>query len=306
MSKLTCHIPWKPITPIIIGIMLVLSIMVSSACATSKGEGFAIYLTKQDIPPARMEALSHVNLTDQPIISTKDVITYNAQTHEIKLTDQAFERICELEVPVEGRSFIVCVDKQSIYWGAFWTPVSSISFDGVTIWKPYSSQGPTVITLQLGYPSSSFYGGEDPRNSPEILESLEQAGKLITKLSITAVNELPHSMKGYEIYSWLEDSQWHFTLITGTDRSKTLDEIVSKEDFISETGWVKIQVVGADAIKDVLSRLPEGESGFWCDELHIGQSTKTDLELPPEEIADAIREYAKQCGLDFVVTVRSY
>jgi len=46
----------KPITPIIIGIMLVLSILVSSICATSKGEEFAIYLTKEDIPPAQMEA----------------------------------------------------------------------------------------------------------------------------------------------------------------------------------------------------------------------------------------------------------
>jgi hypothetical protein len=288
----------KPITPIVIAIMFVLGILMSSICVPSKGEGFAIYLTKRDIPPAQMEALSHVNLTDQPIISAEDVITYNAQTHEIKLTAEAFERIYELEVPVEGRSFMVCVDKQSIYWGAFWTPISSISFDGVTIWKPYSSQGPAVITLQLGYPSSSFYGGEDPRNSPEILKSLEQAGKLINKLSITSI--------GYELYSWQEEGQWHFTLITGTNRIKTIEEITSKEDFISETGWVKIQVVGADAIKDVLSRLPEGESVFWCDELHIGQSTETDLQLPPEQIADAIEEYAEQCGLDFVVTVRGY
>ena len=304
MSKLTCYIPVKPIIPIIIGIMLVVSILVSSACATSKGEGFAIYLTKQDVPPAQMEALSHVNLTDQPIISVEDVITYNAQTHEIKLTDEAFKRISDLEVPVEGRSFMVCVDKQSIYWGAFWTPISSVSFDGVTIWKPYSSQGPTVITLQLGYPSSSFYGGEDPRNSSEILKSLEQAGKLING-PLAAVDELPHSMKGYELYSWEEEGQWHFTLITGTDRIKTIEEITSKEDSICETGWVKIQVVGADAIKDVLSRLPEGESVFWCDELHIGQSTDTDLQLPSEEIADAIQEYANQCGLDFVITARS-
>jgi hypothetical protein len=173
--------------------MLVLSILVSSICATSEGmvtpsndEGFAIYLTKQDIPPAQMEALSHVNLTDQPIISIKDVITYNAQTHEIKLTDEAFERISQLDVPTSGKSFIVCVNKAPIYWGAFWTPISSISFDGVTIWKPYSSQGPTVITLQLGYPSSSFYGGEDPRSNPVVIESLEQAGKLINKLSITS------------------------------------------------------------------------------------------------------------------------
>jgi hypothetical protein len=296
----------KPLTPIVIAIMFVLGILMSSICITSKGEGFAIYLTKRDIPPAQMEALSHVNLTDQPIISAEDVITYNAQTHEIKLTDEAFERIYELEVPVQGRSFMVCVDKQSIYWGAFWTPISSISFDGVTIWKPYSSQGPAVITLQLGYPSSSFYGGEDPRNSPEILQSLEQAGRLVNKLSITSIEKLPRSFKGYELYSWEEEGQWHFTLITGTNRVKTIEEITSKEDFVSETGWVKVQVVGADALEDVLSRLPEGESVFWCDELHIGQSTETDLQLPPEQIADAIEEYAEQCGLDFVVTVRGY
>ena len=94
-------------------------------------------------------------------------------------------------------------------------------------------------------------------------------------------------------------------MITGTDRAKTIEEITSEGDFVSETGWVKIQVVGADAIKDVLRRLPEGESVFWCDELHTGQSADTDLQLPSEEIADAIQEYANQCGLDFVITARS-
>jgi hypothetical protein len=139
-----------------------------------------------------------------------------------------------------------------------------------------------------------------------VIESLEQAGKLINKLSITSIEKLPRSFKGYELYSWEEEGQWHFTLITGTNRIKTIEEITYKGDFISETGWVKIQVVGADAIKYVLSCLLEGESVFWCDELHIGQSTETDLQLPPEQIADAIEEYAKQCGLNFAVTVQSY
>ena len=306
MSKLTCYIPVKPITVIIIGIMLVLSILVSSICATSKGEGFAIYLTKQDIPPAQMEALSHIKLADQPIISVEDVITYNAQTHEIKLTDEAFERISQLDVSTGGKSFIVCVDKAPIYWGAFWAPWSSMSFDGVTIWMPPIFEELNVIRLELGYPSSELYTGEDLRSNPVVIESLEQAGKLINKPSITSIEKLPRSFKGYELYSWEEEGQWHFTLITGTNRIKTIEEITSKGDFISETGWVKIQVVGADAIKDVLSRLPEGQSVFWCDELHIGQSTETDLQLPPEQIADAIEEYAEQCGLDFVVTVRGY
>jgi hypothetical protein len=269
-------------------------------------EGFAIYLTKQDIPPSQMEALSHVDLADQPIISIKDVITYDAQTHEVKLTEEAFERISQLDVSTGGKSFIVCVDKASIYWGAFWVLWSSQSFDGVTIWKPLMLEETHAIRLELGYPSSAYYMGEDPRSDPIVIESLEQAGKLINKPSITTIEELPRSFKGYELYSWKEEDQWHFTLITGTNRIKTIEEITSEGDVISETGWVKIQVVGADAIKDVLSRLPEGESVFWCDELHIGQSTETDLQLPPEEIAYAIEEYAKQCGLDFVVTVQSY
>jgi len=302
----------KPITPIVIGIMLVLGVLVSSIYINSEGEGkvedevesrgFAIYLTKQDIPPAQMEALSHVDIAERPIIAISDIITYDAQEHELRLTASAFERISQLDVPTRGKSFIVCIDKAPIYWGAFWVPWSCTLFDGVTIWKPLTLEETHVIRLEL----SALYTGEDPRSNPVVIESLEQAGKLINKLSITSIEKLPRSFKGYELYSWEEEGQWHFTLITGTNRIKTIEEITSKGDFISETGWVKIQVVGADAIKDVLSRLPEGESVFWCDELHIGQSTETDLQLPPEQIADAIEEYAKQCGLDFVVTVRSY
>jgi hypothetical protein len=285
-------------------IVLICLLLASSGCTATKGEGFGIYLTKDNIPPAQMEALSHVEIAEQPIISIKDIITYNAQTYEINLTASAFERIYSLEVPVRGKSFMVCVDKQPIYWGAFWTPVSSISFDGVTIWKPFNAQEPRTITLELGYPSSSFYGGEDPRNNIEVMRSLEQTGKLINKLTITEVDQLPRSLKGYELYSWLKDNQWHFTLITGTNRTKTMEEITSEEDFVSETGWVNVHVVGVEAIKVALSKLPQGESVFWCDELHIGQTTETNLQLPPEEITDAIKEYAEQCGLDFAVTVR--
>jgi hypothetical protein len=287
----------------VIVVVMVVFTFLTGSCTATKGEGFAVYLTGEDIPPARMEALSHVEIAETPVISIKDIITYNAQTHEIKLTGEAFERIYNLEVPVQGRSFLVCVDKVPVYWGAFWTPISSMSFDGVTIWKPLSSQEPRVITLELGYPSSSFYIGEDPRDNPVVMESLEKAGKLIEKLSLTDVDKLPHSMKGYELYSWEEDNQWHFTLITGTNRTKTEEEITSEDNYVSETGWVKIHAVGADAIKDVLSRLPQGESVFWCDELHIGQTTETDFRLPPGPIVDAIKEFAEQCSLDFTVTV---
>ena len=298
MRKSICYIPAKLTAVILIGTILMLS-----SCIISKGDGFAIYLTEGDIPPAQMEALSHVDIAEQPIISMDDIITYNAKTHELKLTTSAFERIPQLEVPVRGKSFVVCVDRKPIYWGAFWTPISSISFDGVTIWKPLSLEEPHIITLELGYPSSSFYGGEDPRNNPEVIRALEQAGKLITKLSIAAVDELPHSMKGYELYSWSDDSQLHFTLITGTNRNKTLEEIISNQDIISEAGWVQIHVIGADAIKAVLSKLHQGEEILWLARPRSEQTPPVNINfmLPTEPTIDSIKQHAGQCDLDLLI-----
>jgi hypothetical protein len=296
----------KPSDKLVVVVVCILIIVISygSYVNSSKVKGFEIYLTQEDIPPAQMEALSHVELIDHPIISVKDIITYNAQTHEIKLTSNAYDRVLTLDVPVTGRSFMVCVDEEPIYWGAFWTPISSLSFDGVTIWQPYNTEEQKIIVLELGYPSSSYYSDEDPRNNRKVLESLEKDGKLITKLSLTLVDKLPHSMKGYELYSWEDIDQWHFTIITGTNRVKTVEEITSEEDFISETGWVNIHVVGVEAVKDVLIKLPQGESVFWCDELHIGQTMEhTDLRLPPKSMLDVILEHANSSGIELVITV---
>ena len=114
MIRLFGHIAAGLIALVMVGVVIL-----SSGCTTLRGEGFAIYFTKGDIPPVQMEALSHVELADQSIIGINDVITYNEQTHELKLTQSAFERISQLEVPTNGKSFLVCVDKNPVYWGAF-------------------------------------------------------------------------------------------------------------------------------------------------------------------------------------------
>jgi len=286
-------------------LVLIFSSLVSNGCSLSHSEGFAIHLTGSDIPPSQMEGLGNVTIADQPVIAMRDIITYNTQTHELKLIPTAFERISQLDVPVRGKTFIVCIDKKPIYWGAFWTPISSISFDGVTIWKPFDSQEPKVITLELGYPSSSFYGGEDPRNNTEVLNVLRHAGKLITGLSITTITELPHSMAGYELYSWTEDGQWHFTLMTGTDRNKTLEEIISREDYISETGWEEIHVVGVDNIKAVFSKLPQGEEVYWLSApraiANVPENISFTLSLAQDK--EIIRKYAAQYGVDLKILI---
>jgi hypothetical protein len=279
---------------------LIFTSFFTGGCAADKAEGFAIYLTRDNIPPSQMEALSHVEITDKPVISEDDIIYYNSQTHELKLTSAAFQRISGLEVPTSGKSFVVCVDKGPVYWGAFWTPVSSQSFDGVTIWMPLGDELPEIITLELGYPSSSFYGGDDPRNNEDILESLSQSGKLTDGLSLADIDTLPSSMKGYELYSWEEAGQWHFTLITGTNRNKFLEEIISAEDIISEVGWIKIHVVGVSEIKSVLAKLPENENIFWSAGLMASVGTSDIvMEYPPQAVIDEIEEYADGLGLVF-------
>jgi hypothetical protein len=119
-----------------------------------------------------------------------------------------------------------------------------------------------------------------------------------------ANGQLPRSMKGYELYSWQVEGQWHFTLITGTNRNKTLEEITSGENIESEDGWVDIHVVGVEGIKAVLSRVPTKEFVSWS-----GSGTVTQqeggvgiwLELPPEEIVNEIKAHAQKCELEFNV-----
>lgn len=175
MKRIFSRIPGK-LTAISLCLLLI-----SGGCTAAKGEGFAIYLTRDNIPPAQMWDLSSVKLADQPIISTKDIISYYSQTHAMKLTDSAIERISHLQVPTSGKSFVVCVDKKPVYWGAFWTLISSQSFDGVTILTPNIVMKEGMVALDLGYPAPSFYNGQDPRNNPEILKSLEESGKLVTE-----------------------------------------------------------------------------------------------------------------------------
>lgn len=179
MKKTFKNIPLKLALCAIIGV-----IFISGGCAsqevTPKEEGFAIYLTKNDIPPPGMPALSHVDIAEYPVISMDDIVSYSEKTHEISLTPESYQRISKLEVPVQGRSFVVCVNSSPIYWGAFWTPISSLSFDGVVIMKPLGAPlaSSFSIEISIGYPSSQFYKGEDPRTSPEIMKALRQAGKL--------------------------------------------------------------------------------------------------------------------------------
>lgn len=115
---------------------------------------------------------------------------------------------------------------------------------------------------------------------------------------------LPHSTKGYELYSWQADHQWHFTLITGTNRVKSLEEIIANENTVTADGWVRISVQGVNAIQNVLGGLPQHEEIFWVDKqwLEQAQIQADPITLPPQETIDVVQKYCKQLGLELTVS----
>ena len=162
--------------------LLILITIAAGGCAVSDPKEFGIYLLSNEMPADKFLAadLNNLELSDQPVISMADIISYSQTTHAINLNNEAYQRIQDLfllPVDVDGIPFVISVDGEPIYGGAFWTPASSLIFDGVTIMEPFA-EDTTTIRLELGYPSTEFVSGIDPRSDVRIMEALETAGKL--------------------------------------------------------------------------------------------------------------------------------
>lgn len=106
---------------------------------------------------------------------------------------------------------------------------------------------------------------------------------------------LPASMKGYELYSWQEaDGTWRYTLITGTNRQKTAEELMAQEDRAGEEGWVRVTVSGSEALLELLGRLPAGESVSWIVPAAAGGGP---FALPDAEVVAAVEQRAAELGV---------
>ena len=87
------------------------------------------------------------------------------------------------------------------------------------------------------------------------------------------------SMKGFELYSWQEGYQWKFSLLIGTNREKTLDEMQSTDTALE----------GVDALRSALEGISAGQTITW--------SAKEPLAFPPEEIVGQVQQICTDQGL---------
>ena len=110
---------------------------------------------------------------------------------------------------------------------------------------------------------------------------------------------LPPSMKGYELYSWKSGQTWVFKLMVGTNRLKTLDEVMSDR----AGAGTAVSARGVEELTAALGQLPDDAQVVWrgpeaLERMGIGPG---DLALPPQTVIDEIKAYAEQAGVALVV-----
>jgi hypothetical protein len=147
--------------------------------------GLALYLTSEDFTPAQLLSgtgavdLRLVPLETDPFLTQDDILWYEVETHSFELTPDAAARVVALPIVTRGRAFVVTVEGEPVYGGAFWTPLSSLSFDGIVIsMLPNTPPEGNVFRVELGYPGSGFFTGPDQRADPRIVNALACGGIL--------------------------------------------------------------------------------------------------------------------------------
>ena len=123
--------------------------------------------------------------------------------------------------------------------------------------------------------------------SEKTSDSIKPSTSLIDLDTIT----LGHSMKGWEIYSWQSGSTWNYSILMGTNRAKSYNEVVTN----------KIVVSGVDSLKKLLDKLPVNEYVTWFSKI-AGQTSSGSLSLPDSQTVNEITAYCAQKQLVFHVS----
>ena len=145
-------------------------------------------------------------------------------------------------------------------------------------------------------------GGGACANTSNCLHFARQR-EVTAALTATIVNAkpLPSSMKGYELYSWYDEEggSWRYTLITGTNRLKTVEEITADKNQVTQSEWVKITAGGTEALKALLKRLPPGTELFWLDDerLEGAHELTANIALPEASVVETIENHCRQLDI---------
>jgi hypothetical protein len=276
----------RKIIRMVLLILAFVGLILSIGCSPPKHEGFAIYLTQDNISVDKMPALNQIKIADTPLITLSDIVSYNFSTYQLTLTAEASNLISNLVVPTSGLSFVVCINRKPVYWGVFWSQASSAFAPTSCVIVSYPEIGQMdEHTLELDY-----YGDNDPRNNPEILKSLEQDGKLITgtttsitspttSTTMTTSNNSDSVSSGSNNGLNLTLSLDETTYQPGQSVSITIDEknLLSTTNSVRATGYLPTELTEATGFTNEPSSLRFGLVVFQGNYSVSNYSTATPL-----------------------------
>jgi len=119
------------------------------------------------------------------------------------------------------------------------------------------------------------------------------AGFAALLILATANGQVPQqSIKGYELYSWKVKGKWHYSLLAGTNRTKTYDEIISNNT----------ERIGSEALEAELKKIPKGEEVFWKGDAPVGATRSAtskglDLKHPSRNRIKRIKAICERLGI---------
>jgi hypothetical protein len=158
---------------------------ISTLAAMPKQSSFGIYLIAGPVD-ARAFAQQqgqwkNLPLAGAPIISEADILAYDFSKHAMRLRPEALKRLPR--PPVAGTPFVVVVNGERIYPGAFYTIVSSISCELPVIVVDRAEQSQAsdadVFLIERAYPPQ-IASGKDLRSDVRVRDALGKLKKLAT------------------------------------------------------------------------------------------------------------------------------
>ena len=100
-----------------------------------------------------------------------------------------------------------------------------------------------------------------------------------------------HSMKGYELYSWQENTDWFYSVLPGTNRLKKASEIFDKH---------KRKTI--DELLSTLDGLEKGEYISWSNSKRFTDDRQhPELKYPPPNVKNRILAVCKDKELQIIV-----
>lgn len=168
-------------TAFFLGLIVLLTVI--SLAASPKRSTFAIYLMTGSVD-ARVFAQEpgvwkDLPLASEPIISGADIVAYDFSKHAMRLKPKALKRVPRPSVA--GTPFVVVVNGERIYPGAFYTSASSIPCDVPVIVIDRPAQNQTsradVLLIESAYPQPRSLR-KDLRSDVRVKDALAKLKKL--------------------------------------------------------------------------------------------------------------------------------